>query len=29
MQPEAFSRTLHVIKTGVSMKQQFLENAVF
>ena len=29
MQPEAFSRPLHVIKTGVSMKQQFLEHAVF
>ena len=27
--PEAFSRTPHVLKTAVSMKQQFLEHAVF
>jgi hypothetical protein len=27
--PEAHSRTRHVLKTAVSMKQQFLEHAVF
>ena len=29
LEPEAFSRTRHVLKTAVSMKHQFLEHAVF
>ena len=29
LEPEAFSRTPHVLKTAVSMKQQVLEHAVF